>query len=716
MLLAKSAKTGGVTLRQHLLDVALVIEKIGINNRLNVDLLRKGALLHDIGKASFLFQETLQPNYKRSPDFIFRHELASLFFISLVNPEEKADIVRMIVAHHKSPLNDDRELGIVDLYKNMGLDRCFEIHYKGFDTWQKEAMQILIDLDFPSDRLDPLCFITKEEALDNFKYALSLCRKKDYGFSELKGALMAADHLASSLTDDAKEIALERLFIHPVLNFYNRTSDLYPLSLINTDNGFPHTLVTAPTGAGKTDFLMRRCKGRVFYILPFQASINAMYDRFKKDLAETNAEIHLLHASAAIKLADTSFEERILQRYIGASIKVMTPHQIASIVFAVKGYEAMLTDLKECDVILDEIHTYNPLMQSIVYKIVELLLQVGCRVHIGTATMPTCLYKRLYELLGGTESVFEVRLSDEVLDQFDRHRIHKVDDIELILPLIDTAVAENKKILIVINSVGRAQTMYKELAERYPTIEKMLIHSKYKRKDRIMLESRLKQELNNLQEKSCIVVSTQVVEVSLDISFDVMITECAPIDAMIQRFGRINRKRIPGVRKIENIYVIAPPESKTEALPYDLNVLERSFACLPNSDILHEKDVQGLIDMVYPEMDMPNIGSVCALVDGEWQIRELQHYGKSALYDVIEVDATGCITQSDVDNYKEAFFVEQAGMEIPVSYKSIAYKELDQIKDGSGPFVIPNMAYDEELGYLKELSLRENYDVTTRFL
>lgn len=716
MLLAKSEKSGGTSLYQHLLDVALVIEKIGVNNNLSVELLRKGALLHDIGKASPVFQETLQPKYSRSPDFIFRHEIASLFFISLVRSEERADVVRMIVAHHKSPLNDDRELGIVDLFKNVGLERCFEIHYNGFEVWQKDALRLLLDLGFDSDRLNSTTFISREEALDSFKFALSLCREKVYGFSDLKGALMAADHLASSLTEKAKEIALERLFIRPVLNFYNRTSELYPLSLLDVDNAFPHTLVTAPTGAGKTDFLMRRCKGRVFYILPFQASINAMYDRFKKDLAETDAEIHLLHASAAIKLADASFEETILQRYIGASVKVMTPHQIASIVFGVKGYEAMLTDLKGCDVILDEIHTYNPLMQSIVYKIVELLLQVGCRVHIGTATMPACLYHRLYEVLGGAEHVFEVRFPDEVLDQFDRHRIHKVDDRDVIDSFVERAVYERKKILIVMNKVGSAQALYKELAERYPTVEKMLIHSRFKRKDRIRLESKLKLELNNLQDECCIVVSTQVVEVSLDISFDVMITECAPIDALVQRFGRINRKRIPGVRKIENIYVIAPPDSKTSALPYDVDVLQRSYACLPDGDILHEKDVQGLIDEVYPTMEIPNIASVCAFAEGEWQIRELQHCAKSALYDVIEVDATGCITQADVDAYKEADFVEQAGMEIPVSYKSVAYKDLEDVKEGSHPFVIPNMAYDDELGFLKEWALRENYDVTTRFL
>lgn len=103
---------------------------------------------------------------------------------------------------------------------------------------------------------------------------------------------MAADHYASALSEKT-ETNLEKLFVKPNLTFYNRENDLYPLSLISTVDSRLHTIVTAPTGAGKTDFLLRRCKGRVFYTLPFQASINAMYDRIKSDIGDTGAQIHL---------------------------------------------------------------------------------------------------------------------------------------------------------------------------------------------------------------------------------------------------------------------------------------------------------------------------------------------------------------------------------------------------------------------------------------
>src|SRR5579872_7416977 len=112
---------------------------------------------------------------------------------------------------------------------------------------------------------------------------------------------MAADYLASAMEDSPNKVE-NKLFINPDLRYYNRINELYPLSQIPASDTRTHTLVTAPTGAGKTDFLLRRCTGRVFYTLPFQASLNAMYDRIKKDLSDTDAQIHILHAASSLKM------------------------------------------------------------------------------------------------------------------------------------------------------------------------------------------------------------------------------------------------------------------------------------------------------------------------------------------------------------------------------------------------------------------------------
>jgi CRISPR-associated endonuclease/helicase Cas3 len=707
-ILAKGDHNGKTPLTQHLSEVAKLAEIVAMNLGLDISVARRGAILHDIGKTSNLFQQTLNKTYQKPPGFVFRHEIASLFFISLLKEEEKDPIIDMIVAHHKSIYQDAGGKGILDMVEND--PDCLSRHLRNFETWSKDALSILSLLGFKTTS------ITNQQAEVNFWEAVNYCESKTYGYSQWKGVLIAADHLASAM-EGYSDALLKRLYIHPDLSYYHsRKSKLYPLSLLSVHDERLHTIVTAPTGAGKTDFLIRRCKGRVFYTLPFQASINAMYERIKEDLKDTNADVRLLHAASSIKLENGKIEEKILQRHIGASVKVLTPHQLASLAFATKGYEAIIADIKGCDVILDEIHTYSETTQAIVLKIVEILCNIGCRVHIGTATMPTVLYNRLVDILGGKGKVFEVKLSDDILDTFDRHIIHKVDSIESLKNVIDEAIEQKQKILLVCNQVKRAQKLYGSLAENYPDVSKMLVHSRFKRGKRSQLENGLR-NIYNKSSEACLVVSTQVVEVSLDISFDMMITECAPIDALIQRFGRINRKRTKDtIGHYKPIYILTPPTEKADALPYGLDVLQRTYKALPNGELMKEKNSQYLIDLVYPSIEFVDIDLSSVFKDGKWRIKELWHNPKSALLETLDIDSVTCIEESDRELYETAHYAEQAKLEIPVSYRSVAYNKLDKSTIGSHPFIIPSKAYDPELGFLIEFAKPEFTAVTPRFL
>ena len=150
---------------------------------------------------------------------------------------------------------------------------------------------------------------------------------------------------------------------------------------------------------------------------------------------------------------------------------------------------------------------------------------LGCCIHIGTATMPTALYNQILELLG-KENVLEVKLSDNELNQFDRHIINKINSWESTLPVISQAIEEDKKVLLVCNRVQSAQLVFDQIKEKYPNIPSMLLHSRFKRGARGKMERLLigKDENGkvtrqfNTSEKACVVVSTQVIEVSLDIS------------------------------------------------------------------------------------------------------------------------------------------------------------------------------------------------------
>lgn len=704
------------SLHEHLLDVSLVAEKIAFALGFNTTIARYGAILHDIGKTSSVFQARL--NSKQKPTTPFRHEIASCFFLSIFPEEMHNQLIEMVIAHHKSILHDARDKGILDLEELRG--DTFKLHIRDWENWKKDALTILSALGIE------VRDISKQEAESNFKKVLDYCNTKvrERGYSEWRGLLMAADHFASALSDKTEDY-LERTFQTPNLSFFNRQHNLYPLSFKNSKSEKKHTMVVASTGAGKTDFLFRRCKGRVFYTLPFQASINAMYKRLKKDLSPSNPniDIRLLHASSKIVLEGNSKEEKIIQGHVGASIKVLTPHQIAAIAFGTNGYEAMLLDIKDCDVILDEIHTYTEVTRSIVLKIIEVLKYLNCRIHIGTATMPTLLYNRILEILG-KENVLEVKLESQELKDFNRHIIHKITDWSSTHDIIASAINEEKKILVVCNRVKNAQEQYRILSEIYSDIPILLLHSRYKKSDRDEKE-RLLMGLDedgtpngnfNTSTKACIVVSTQVVEVSLDISFDVMITEAAPLDALIQRFGRVNRKRnIETIGKFKPIYVLAPPEDKKEALPYNLELTNRSYQLLPNKEVLQETELQSKIDTIFTDIDFLTIEQHSVFKeDMRWTIDKLTHNSKAILLDLLDIDSVNCICEADEEDYLEGNAETRSKQTVNTRYYVL--NKLRQIKVGTNPFILPDAAYSQEYGLDVQKAKVEFYNSLYSFL
>lgn len=315
-------------------------------------------------------------------------------------------------------------------------------------------------------------------------------------------------------------------------------------------------------------------------------------------------------------------------------------------------------------------------------------------------------------LLGGSDSVYEVKLDEKTLHTFNRHQIFKLNSDEEVYGVIEKGVKNNLKLLIVCNQVRRAQETYDTIEQLYPHVKKMLIHSRYKRKDRARLENVLRADFNTLENVPCVVVSTQVVEVSLDISFDMMITACAPIDALVQRFGRVNRKRTTKtIGCVKPIYVIAPSMDEKESLPYRPEVLKATYDVLPdNGEIMEECKIQQMIDTVYPNVVIANIDYTgVAFQDGRWQLKALCHSPKSALLEMLDINTAACITEKDKDAYLNGNQSERSELEIPVSYHSIAHRQLEQLCKGMRPFIIPNKGYDVKKGLLPDMCKIEYY-------
>jgi CRISPR-associated endonuclease/helicase Cas3 len=250
------------------------------------------------------------------------------------------------------------------------------------------------------------------------------------------------------------------------------------------------------------------------------------------------------------------------------------------------------------------------------------------------------------------------------------------------------------------------------------------LHSRFKRGEREQKEKLLigKDKSGkptfqfNTSDKACIVVSTQVVEVSIDISFDVMITECAPLDAMIQRFGRINRVRNEfTIGKFKPVLVIKPSETKDEAKPYEMNVIKKSFEQLPDGEVLHETCIQQKIDSVFPILEMPEIEEHAIFKKtGEWTINRLTHRPKSFLLEQLDIDSVTCITETDEQHYITASFEERLQMEIPVRYWSV--KRFNQLHAGNKPFIVPDSTYSEEVGLNLESLKTAKSNITFQIL
>ena len=529
-LLAKSAENGLLSLHdhtQHVVQAAVCFAKAVGMDKVTA---RWAALIHDMGKAHPTFQkrvhglesdwERLNPNKKPH-----RHEVSSLAFLPTVPKALWVNVFAAVVAHHKSLRHDSRGLGLYDLSGDRSMDYSFssdeslishhlDAQSSPWEAWHLGALEVLSKLTGLS--LAPIARADAKQAL-HWALEQSEAACKTPGPNPWKGLLVAADHFASALGHGTAK-QLPGQFKVPDWNALNKRSaphPLYPLSMRDTSSPKPHTLVMAPTGAGKTEYLLRRTRGRVFYTLPFQASINAMFDRLSEVLAGQDVQVRLLHAASRLRPGqhngsggELEADERALQDKAGAGLKVLTPHQMMGLVMATRGYEALLMDVRGCDVILDEIHTYGEAAQAILFRLVEVLAHEGCRLHIGSATMPTALAQKVMNALGGEANVHIELLGEEELATYDRHTVHKLASWEDGLAQALAYAKDGKKVLVVCNRVAHAQAAFRELAPQLGDVEAMLIHSRYKRADRAAKEKQLMEWGKG--KAPCLAVATQV--------------------------------------------------------------------------------------------------------------------------------------------------------------------------------------------------------------
>ena len=164
---------------------------------------------------------------------------------------------------------------------------------------------------------------------------------------------------------------------------------------------------------------------------------------------------------------------------------------------------------------------------------------------------------------------------------------------------------------IIVNSVTRAQKFYKVLAEEFGQEKVILFHSRFLMPDRAEIEKTItgilgKPDHDTHRPDFMIVIGTQVLEQSLDIDFDVLYTDIAPMDLLIQRMGRLHRHH--RTRPIELCtpvcHVLGIQDNATfdraSVAVYGNYLLMRTSALLPHTICIPD-DISGLVDDVYSD-------------------------------------------------------------------------------------------------------------------
>lgn len=338
-----------------------------------------------------------------------------------------------------------------------------------------------------------------------------------------------------------------------------------------------------------------------FFILPLKTAINAIYKRISEDIVSDEIEhkVALIHSDTLSYYNDNSDKNIDILTYkkegkqLAIPLNITTLDQIFDFVLKYKGYEMKAATLSYSKVVIDEIQMYSAdLLAYLIYG-VKSIIKLGGKVAILTATLAPFIK----DLLIGEDNELNFK-EGTFVNNLKRHNI-KTYESKINSEIIYNKYKENKenrvsnKILVVCNTIKKAQEIYKELSEK--GIENLeIFHSKFIKKDRASKEDKILRFGRTDFKGDGIWISTQIVEASLDIDFDYLFTELSDINGLFQRLGRCNRK---GEKTVENHNCFVFLEVDDNILTkgntgfIDRKIYELSKEALKNKDgVLSEKE------------------------------------------------------------------------------------------------------------------------------
>jgi len=665
-------------------------------------------LFHDFGKVSENFQNMIKNNNFENN---LRHEMLSGLLLLFSNQKyylKHPLSLFAVFSHHK--LLDDF-LFVDDLNKTLVLKQEKILSFSEY--FRKKIINNKLSFTIPDEIINELHSINQKNLYSVFKDHFYDKILRDNSFESRKkyilhkSILTLSDWLGSGhhklipnliynneyLSEKIiKKIIEENKKFQPKsFSFRKFQGD----SLIKND-----VIAIAPTGSGKTEAALlwaslKNNNSKILYLLPTRVTSNAIFKRLSKYFGEEN--VALVHSSAKFVREDLNenydTKNYLLEKVFYKNLSVATVDQLLTLGFNLGYWELKTFHLLNARIIIDEIHLYAPYtLGLIIATIKHLKSEFNSQFYIMSATMPKKLKELLNktlesqiiqdkELLNESRNIFEIR--ESLIDDIDDEIINSLKNF--------------KKVLIVVNTVDEAIRIYRKYKEYEKNVDNVVCyHSRFTQFDKIEKEEIITQIDDN---SSILLVATQVVEVSLDIDFDILFTENAPIDAIIQRAGRINRKRKKNNTKV----VVFKHEEVTEKYVYSENkILENTFNILKenNNKRLTEKQLNQLVNEVYKNIDIENTESYKDGLNKYSEIQKSLSYIKDnrsskEVFTREGLDSISVIPFMFYENLTSKTIKEKSKYEI--SIRRSRYFTAKREKDDDG-FKYVDYKYDNEIG------------------